>query len=141
MTDATGDLLSKTLAMFTRKHVLNSLLNKVANRKACNFIKKRPQHRCFPAYIGKFLKKLFWRTSAYACFWRVFWKWLIRTFFVEKRFQNHSDLVILRKTPVGFKPEPSLPVTPTLYFELRFHMFIINGCGKKANACRPWTFC
>ena len=39
--------------------VLKSLLgqgwNKVAARKACNFIKKRLQHRCFPVNIAKFL--------------------------------------------------------------------------------------
>ena len=59
--------------------------------------KMRLQHRCFPINIGKFLKKLFWRTSAYACFWRDFRKRLIKTFFLERHFQNHPDLVILQK--------------------------------------------
>ena len=39
--------------------VLKSLLeqgwNKVKDCKACNFIKKRLQHRCFPVNIAKFL--------------------------------------------------------------------------------------
>ena len=35
--------------------VLESLFKKVAGLKACNFIKKRPEHRCFPVNIAKFL--------------------------------------------------------------------------------------
>ena len=34
---------------------MKSLLNKVVGRKACKFIKKRPQHRCFPVNIATFL--------------------------------------------------------------------------------------
>ena len=30
------------------------LFNKVANRKACNFIKKKLQQRCFPVKIATF---------------------------------------------------------------------------------------
>ena len=33
----------------------DSLLKNVAGLKACNFIKKRPQNRCFPVNIAKFL--------------------------------------------------------------------------------------
>ena len=36
--------------------VLKSLFNKVAGLKACSFIKKRLQHRCFPVNIAKFLR-------------------------------------------------------------------------------------
>ena len=36
--------------------MLESLLNKVAGLKACIFIKKRLQHRCFPVNIAKFLR-------------------------------------------------------------------------------------
>ena len=35
--------------------MLESLFKKVAGLKACNFIKKRPQHRCFPVNITKLL--------------------------------------------------------------------------------------
>ena len=35
--------------------MLESLFKNVAGLKACNFIKKRPQHRCFPVNITKFL--------------------------------------------------------------------------------------
>ena len=34
---------------------MKSLLNKVVDRKACKLIKKRPQYRCFPGNIAKFL--------------------------------------------------------------------------------------
>ena len=42
---------------------MKSLSNKVAVLKACNFIKKRFQHTCFPENIAKFLRThLFYRT-------------------------------------------------------------------------------
>ena len=41
--------------------MLESLVNKVAALKACNFIKKRLQYRCFSVNIGKsFFKNLRW---------------------------------------------------------------------------------
>ena len=36
--------------------VLESLFKKVAGLQACNFIKKRSQHRCFPMNIAKLLR-------------------------------------------------------------------------------------
>ena len=36
--------------------VLESLFKKAAGLKACNFIKKRPQYKCFPVNIAKFLR-------------------------------------------------------------------------------------
>ena len=35
--------------------VLESIFKKVPDLQTCNFIKKRPQHRCFPVNIAKFL--------------------------------------------------------------------------------------
>ena len=134
LTSATGGFLSKNFAIFTRKDQCWSLF-------WMNELLKRDSNTCFPVNIGKFPKNLFWTTFAYACFWRDFRKLLIRAFSLENHFQNHPDLVILEKIPVGFKPEPSLNLTPTLYFEPRFPMFIINGYDRKANACSPWTSC
>ena len=45
------------------------------------------------------------------------------------------------KIPVTFKPELSLNLASTLYFEPSLPMFIINGYDSKANACSPWTSC
>ena len=93
-TDATGGLLSKKFAIFTRKQMCWSLFFNFIeifwNWNLLNFIE-------IPVNIGKFLKNLFWRTSPYACFWRDFRKWLIRTFILKRRFQNHPDFVILQK--------------------------------------------
>ena len=36
--------------------VLESLFKKVASLQVFNFLKKRPQHRCFPVNIVKFLR-------------------------------------------------------------------------------------
>ena len=44
----------KNFALFTGKHLLESLFNKVADLKFCNFIKNRLQSRCFTANIAKF---------------------------------------------------------------------------------------
>ena len=38
--------------------------NKAAALQACNLIKKRLQHRCFPVKFAKFLRRPIWRTSA-----------------------------------------------------------------------------
>ena len=35
--------------------MLESLFKNVADLKGCNFIKKRPEHRCFPVNIAKIL--------------------------------------------------------------------------------------
>ena len=36
--------------------MLESLFNKVAGLQACNYFKKRLEHRCFPLNIAKFLR-------------------------------------------------------------------------------------
>ena len=47
----------KNFANFTgKKHVLESLFNKVAALKTCNSIRKRIQHRRSPVKVTKFLK-------------------------------------------------------------------------------------
>ena len=40
--------------------VLKSIFNKVTGSQACNFIKKRLQHRCFPDKFSKFLRTPRW---------------------------------------------------------------------------------
>ena len=54
----------KNFANFTQKHMCWSLfLNKVARLRACSFIKKRFQYRCFPVKFAKFLiTRFFYRT-------------------------------------------------------------------------------
>ena len=46
----------KNFANFTGKHLLESLFIKAAGLKACNFNKKRLQHRCFPVKFAKCLR-------------------------------------------------------------------------------------
>ena len=41
--------------------VLESRFNKVAGLKACNFIKKRFQHSCFPVKFAKFIRTPFFK--------------------------------------------------------------------------------
>ena len=48
----------KHFVIFTGKHLCRGLFfNKDAGHQACNFIKKRPQHRYFLANIGKFIRR------------------------------------------------------------------------------------
>ena len=48
---------SRKIRQFHRKTlVLESLFNKAAGLKACNFIKARPQNRYFPVKLVKFLR-------------------------------------------------------------------------------------
>ena len=50
----------KNIAKFIGKHLCWSLFfEKFEGIKACNFIKMRLQHRCFPVNIAKFLRKPF----------------------------------------------------------------------------------
>ena len=49
----------KNFAYFTGKQLRWSLFNKVAGPQACNFIKKRIQHRCVPVKLENFYKHLF----------------------------------------------------------------------------------
>ena len=48
--------------------VLESIFNKTAGLKACNFIKKRLQHRCFPLKFAKFLRTPILKNICDACF-------------------------------------------------------------------------
>ena len=51
---------SKTFCKFDRKiPLLDSLFNKVAVLKACNFVNKRLQHKCFPVKFAKTFNKKF----------------------------------------------------------------------------------
>ena len=59
----------KNFAIFKEKTpVLESLFNKVAGLQACDFIKKRLQHRCFPVNVTKFLSMLVLTKSANGLF-------------------------------------------------------------------------
>ena len=52
-----SDSIKKAVRNIHRKMpLLESLFNKVAGLLACNFIKKRLQHRCFPVNVAKFLR-------------------------------------------------------------------------------------
>ena len=50
----------------------------VRHLKACNFIKKRLQHRCFPVILQTFQERLFQKPSANGCFYDL--KLVIRVF-------------------------------------------------------------
>ena len=58
----------KTFAIFSGKPVLDSLFNKVAGLKVCNFIKRRLRHRYFPINIAKFLRTSFLWNTIVCCF-------------------------------------------------------------------------
>ena len=69
--------------------VLESLFNKVASLKACNFIKKRLQHRCFPVNIARFLRTALQNISG---------GWLCRFAFhviLVFRINNAKSLIML----------------------------------------------
>ena len=48
--------------------MLQSLYDKIAVRKVCNFVKKRLQHRCFSKNIAKFLRTPFLQNTSDGCF-------------------------------------------------------------------------
>ena len=72
---ASGGFLLKKLFLKSSQYqqetlALGSLFKNVAGLKAYSFIKKRPQNRCFPVNIAKFLIVLIstYTTSAKDCF-------------------------------------------------------------------------
>ena len=76
---------SQTFCDFYRKHLCRGLFfNKVAGHQACNFIKKRLQHRYFLVNIGKFIRRPTWKNiSKQLHCWKVF---------CESLFQIRSEL-------------------------------------------------
>ena len=75
----------KHFVIFTGKHLCWGLfLNKVASHKACNFIKKRLQHRYFLVNIGKCIRRpILKNISERLHCWKVF---------CENVFQIRSEL-------------------------------------------------
>ena len=60
----------KNFLLFTKTPVLESLFDNVAGLMACNVIKKRLQHRCFPVNITKFIRTSFLLNISGGCFWQ-----------------------------------------------------------------------
>ena len=77
--------ITEHFVIFTGKHLCRRLFfNKVAGHQACNFIKKRLQHRHFLANIGKFIRRpILKNISEWLHCWKVF---------CEKVFQIRSEL-------------------------------------------------
>ena len=61
----------RNFASFTGKQLCWSLSNRVADLEVCSFIRKRPQHKCFPVEFTKFLRTPNLK-SPNACFWNMF---------------------------------------------------------------------
>ena len=130
LTNAIGDLLLKNFAIFTRKHVL---------KQACNFIKKKLQQSSCKCW--EISKKPVLKNTCVRLLLKRLQEVIDQDFLSGESLSKPSRLSNITKIPVAFKPEPSLNLTPTLYFELRFPIFIISGYDRKKNACSPWTSC
>ena len=70
------------MANLTGKHLCRSLLQ-ASGLKACNFINKKLEHRCFPVNIAKFLRTLFSQNTSGGC----------STFFQINQVQNYEDRI------------------------------------------------
>ena len=118
--DTTGELLSKNFAIFTRKHMCWN--------RPVTLLKRDSTTDVFPVNIGKFLKKTYFeehlRPPASEETLRSDW---LRLSFWRIAFKNIQT----------FKPEPPLNLTPTLYFELRFPVSIINGSTERQTLLVP----
>ena len=71
-------------------------------------------------------------------------KGLFRDFFLESRFQNHPNIVILQK----YQSLPNSAHVPSLNLKtlgfllnLDFVCSSLTATTEKANACRLWTSC
>ena len=74
----------ENISEFHRKTpVLESLFNKVAGLRICNFVKKRLQNRCFPMKFSNFLRILILRNFCE--------RLLLKVVGTQKRIQNPSN--------------------------------------------------
>ena len=77
---------SKKFRSINRKTpVLESLFKEVAGLQACNFIKNRIQHRCFPVNITKFLRTPFFKEHL---------RWLLLKSILHK-IQRNAELYLV----------------------------------------------
>ena len=87
----------------------------------------------------------YWEISKKAIFKNICVRLLLKRFqeVIDQDFlsgeslSKTSRLSNITKIPFAFKPEPSLNLTPTIYFELRFPIFIITIMTKKQTIVVP----
>ena len=75
--------------------MLEFLSNKVAGLQACNFIKKRLQHRCFSVKFAKSLRASFLQNTSGGCFW----KYLINSLFIAYENDESCHCVVRTGSP------------------------------------------
>ena len=86
----------KNFPMFTVKYLCwMFLFNKVAGLKACNFIKKRLQHKCFSVKFAKSLRASFLQNTSGDCFW----KYLMNSLFIAYESDEWSHCVMRIGSP------------------------------------------
>ena len=80
--------------------VLKSLFNKVTDLMACNFIKMRLQHRCFPVKFAKFLRTLILKNICKRLFLcKEIIKYRIQTLPPSPTYQKGDDVKALINQP------------------------------------------
>ena len=98
--------------------LLESLFNKVAELRACNFIKIWLQHRCFSVIIAKFLRTVFLQNTSSGCFYRCSTKKLFRK--ILRTLLEYIIIGVLFNQVAGLKLE-------TLSKEkVRYRCFAVN---------------
>ena len=69
---------------------LDFLFNKVAGFQACNFTKKRLQHRCFSVKFAKSLRETFLHDTSGG----YFWKYVMKSFFIAYENDDSCHCVV-----------------------------------------------
>ena len=108
--------------------MLESLFNKVAGQKACNFIKKKPQHRCFPVKYAKSLRTLFLlQNTSGGCFCNFH-----KMFFTGPN-AIESLSKFLKQSPLKncYRPASLLKETPAQLFSCNFCKIFQNTYFKE----------
>ena len=86
----------KNFSIFTRKHLCLSLFSQSCWPIGLQLHQKETPIQALTS-CEIFAKHLFWKTSAYGCFWTDSTKWWFGTLFLDSRFDNLPDSVILQK--------------------------------------------
>ena len=111
--------------------MLESFFNKAAGLQACSFIKKRLQHRCFPANISKILITAFFINTSGGCLWQLLYGQLY--------FCLNKDHVVVVFSSTHLALNLVAVILPTLKPILLRQVLVYHiGCLNKVLKNRRW---
>ena len=115
--------------------MLEPVFNKYAGLKACNFIEKRLQHRCFPLKFAKFL-----RTPLFTEHIRLLlWNYLMNSFFIAFKNNEWCHFVVHIVSPAFISFYCVFFASFYFFFFFLIFLWILLVFGFEVNLSIPKT--